>query len=58
MKKKNKKHMHEDPAGIFVPAGIFLGLGLGGFVGNYGAGVLFGLGAGLLVMALIKISKK
>jgi len=58
MTSKKKKNVYEDASGIFIPAGLFLGLGIGGFVGNWGAGVLFGLGLGFLAMALIKLLKK
>jgi len=54
-KKKAKKERREDKVGLLVGAGLFLGLGIGGGVyGNWAAGVLIGLGAGLLAMALVK----
>ena len=42
----------EEGAGIFVPAGLFLGLGFGAFYGDYRSGVLLGLGLGFLGMAI------
>jgi hypothetical protein len=57
-KKQKKKTKKEDSAGIFIPAGVLLGLGIGMVYGNAGAGVLIGLGAGFLVMAIIKLIKR
>tara|TARA_Y100000034_G_C6832289_1_gene375786 strand:+ start:627 stop:788 length:162 start_codon:yes stop_codon:yes gene_type:complete len=51
MKKKKKK---EDHAGIFIPAGLFIGLGLGLIFGQVAGGVLLGLGIGFLAMAIAK----
>jgi len=48
MAKKKK----EDRSGLFIPAGLFLGLGFGAMYGNYAAGVLLGLGVGFLGMAI------
>lgn len=48
MAKKKK----EDKSGLFIPAGLFLGLGFGALYGNYSAGVLLGLGVGFLGMAI------
>lgn len=38
--------------GFFIPAGLFIGLGIGLVLGNPGVGVLIGLGAGFLASAL------
>ena len=54
-KNKDKK---DDPSGIFVPAGLLLGLGIGFIYNEVAAGLLIGLGAGFLIMALFKITKK
>ena len=50
MAKKNK----EDRAGIFVPAGIFLGLGFGFLISNVPAGLFNGMGLGFTAMAISK----
>lgn len=56
MAKAKKK---EDIDGIFVAAGLMIGLGLGFLIGNLVAWTIIGLGAGLLTMALMKkISQK
>lgn len=56
-KKKRGFKIKDDPAGIFVPAGVLLGLGFGFLYNNIPAFLFIGLGAGFLVMALLKIFK-
>ena len=53
--KKVVRKRREDNSGIFIPAGLFLGLGCGFLYGNIVAGVLLGLGAGFLAMAIAKV---
>jgi hypothetical protein len=48
----------EDSSGIFVPAGLILGLGFGFLFEETVAGLFIGLGAGLLALALLKNNKK
>jgi hypothetical protein len=55
MAKKKKK---EDSAGIFVPAGLLLGMGFGFLYGQLVAGLFIGLGLGFLVMAVVKVREK
>jgi hypothetical protein len=45
---KNK----EDNTDLVIPAGIFLGWGLGILIGHWLAGFFIGLGAGFLVLAM------
>ncbi len=52
MKKKK-----DDRSGIFIPAGLFVGMGLGFLLGNFVAWMFLGLGAGFLGMALTKHKK-
>jgi len=54
-KKKKKK---EDVEGIFVPAGLLIGIGVGFLINQIPAGTLIGLGCGFLIMALVKLMKK
>jgi hypothetical protein len=42
-------------AGIFIPAGIFLGLGAGFLFNNIPAGLFVGLGAGFLLFAIFMV---
>lgn len=58
MKKVVRKRVREDRSGIFIPAGLFLGLGFGFLNGNVVSGVMFGLGAGFLAMALAWVFRK
>ena len=48
MKSKN------DRSGLFIPAGLFLGMGIGFFTDHLVAGLFVGLGAGFLGMALMR----
>lgn len=41
-------------SGLAIPAGIFIGLGVGFLVDNLVAGVLLGLGGGFLVMLIMR----
>jgi len=50
---KNQKNM----GSLFIPAGLFLGIGIGMFKGNVAAGTLIGLGAGFLLFAVASIIK-
>ena len=47
-----------DSAGIFVPAGVLIGVGLGMFYGQTAVGALVGLGIGFLLMALFRLRKR
>lgn len=55
MAKKEKK---SDYAGLFIPAGLFIGFGLGFVFDNVPAGMFGGLGLGFLLFAIVKIFKK
>lgn len=54
-KKKSKK---DDSAGVFIPAGVCLGLGLGFLLGNLVAWFFIGLGVGFVAMAIAANVKK
>jgi hypothetical protein len=47
-----KKKQKEDRSGLFIPAGIFLGLGFGFLYNNLVAGLFIGLGAGFVLTAV------
>jgi hypothetical protein len=53
MTKENKKN--DDPAAYFVPAALFIGLGLGFLTGNLLPGLFIGLGVGFLGMFISKL---
>jgi hypothetical protein len=56
MKKKFKKK--KDAEDLAVPAGIFIGLGIGLITGQVAGGVLIGLGAGFFFMMIVKLIRK
>lgn len=47
MKKK------ENPGGLFVAAGVLMGMGFGFLYGNLPAGLFIGLGCGFIVFGII-----
>ncbi len=38
--------------GVAIPAGLFIGMGIGFLIGNITAGIFLGLGGGFLVMMI------
>lgn len=44
----------EDRSGLFIPAGLFIGMGVGFFVNQIVGGIFVGLGLGFLAMAVAK----
>jgi len=44
--------------GIFIPAGIFLGMGIGFLLNNVVAGLFIGLGAGFAAFAVSLLLKR
>jgi len=48
----HRRRQGRQRAGLFIPAGLFIGLVIGLILGNPGVGVLIGLGAGFLASAL------
>lgn len=53
-KKKFKKHDY-DFSRLFIPAGIFIGMGFGFLYDQLLAGMFIGLGAGFICMAISEI---
>jgi hypothetical protein len=53
MKKLNK----DNQSGLFIPAGLFIGMGIGFITNQLVGGVFLGLGAGFLGMALFRLKK-
>lgn len=54
---KNKKERRENGA-LFIPAGLFLGMGFGFVIDNLVGGLFIGLGVGFLFFALTNLLKK
>ena len=50
--------MKKDPSGLLIPAGLFIGLGLGYLYDKVTAYMLLGLGLGFLGTFLIQMKKK
>ena len=42
-------------SGLFIPAGLFLGMGIGWTLGYLVPGLFIGLGAGFLAMAIVRL---
>jgi hypothetical protein len=55
--KRVVRRQKEDHTGLFIPAGLFVGLGLGGIYGQFGLGALIGLGVGFLLMAVFRLAR-
>jgi len=41
--------------GLGIPAGLFIGMGVGFLIGNITAGVFLGIGGGFLIMMILRI---
>jgi hypothetical protein len=55
MVKQNKKECKcHSSSGLFIPAGLFIGLGLGFVLNRVVAGIFLGLGAGFICMAIAR----
>ncbi|VVB77597.1 Uncharacterised protein [uncultured archaeon] len=57
-KKETRNEKKKSPGGLFVPAGVLIGLGLGFLMNNVTAYLFLGLGAGFLVWAIYEIARK
>lgn len=44
--------------GLLIPAGLFIGMGIGFWLDRLLPGTLIGLGVGFLAMAILKLTKK
>jgi len=55
MAEEEKKDKKWGIAGIFIPAGLFIGMGVGFATGELVAGMFIGLGAGFLLFALAAV---
>ncbi len=50
---KKKSSRRWEVGGVFIPAGLFIGMGIGWALGYMVQGLFVGLGAGFLVMGLV-----
>ena len=49
---KSKKH--KGVSGVAIPAGLFIGMGIGFAIDELVAGLFIGLGAGFLIMLIVR----
>jgi len=56
--KTKKVKKKEDKEGIFIPAGLLAGIGLGMLTEQVAAGALIGLACGFIVYGVIKLVRK
>jgi len=54
MANEDKEPKKKGLSGLFIPAGIFIGMGIGFAVDALVAGLFIGLGVGFLAMALMR----
>jgi hypothetical protein len=57
-KKALGKKKKEETGALFIPAGIFLGMGFGFLFGDFVAGLFIGMGIGFILFAITKILKR
>ena len=50
-----EKNKAKGVTGLAIPAGLFIGMGIGFLVDNITAGIFIGLGSGFLVMLIARI---
>jgi hypothetical protein len=55
---KEQKKKKEDFGGLFIPAGIFVGMGIGFLTDQLVAAMFIGMGAGFFLFALYEIFRK
>ena len=54
-KRVSKKEHKEAWGGLFIPAGLFIGLGLGFLYGKIVEGIFIGLGVGFALFAILSL---
>ena len=54
-KEEEKKDNPWDAAGLAIPGGLLLGMGVGFLIDELVAGLFIGLGSGFIVMALMMV---
>lgn len=58
MAKKVIKQKTKSAGGLFIPAGVLIGLGFGFLYNNIPAGLFLGLGLGFIAFAIFEILRK
>jgi hypothetical protein len=57
-KQKSKIKPEGGSEGLFIPAGVLLGMGAGFLYNNIPAGLFIGLGLGFIVFAILRVIRK
>jgi hypothetical protein len=55
---KNQVENKKGKGGLFIPAGLFLGMGFGFLFGNVTVGIFLGLGVGFAAFAVVLLMRK
>lgn len=58
MGEKSKKTKQKEKGSLFIPAGLFLGMGLGFLYDQLMVGLFLGLGVGFLLYAITQLLNK
>ena len=58
MSEETKKDKRKNAGGLFIPAGLFIGMGIGWTQGYLVQGTLIGLGVGFLAFAIIMFTAR
>ena len=56
--KEPKKDKLKTAGGLFIPAGLFIGMGIGWALGYLVQGLLVGLGVGFLLFGLVMLKMR
>ncbi len=57
-KRNSRKEEDKSNAGLAIPAGLFVGIGIGFLSGNIPAWLFIGLGSGFALFAILRIFGK
>lgn len=55
---EQKKSKRKSNAGVMIPAGLFIGMGVGWILGHLVPGLFIGLGVGLLLYGIVMMTGK
>ncbi len=53
-----KKNKRKGASALFIPAGLFIGMGIGWLLGTFVQGMFIGLGFGFLIFAIIMLTMR
>lgn len=58
MKKRDKRTKQKEKGSLFIPAGLFIGMGFGFLYNLLVEGLFLGLGTGFLIFAITQLFSK